>query len=197
MNLKHDKEAVLKKGLSLFCDKGYNSLGIDEICKVTGMTKGAFYHAFKSKELFLKEAILLYSKNNVKRIKAQLEPTKKQSAFKRLQTFYTNMLQAQPKVNFTGCFINNTMSELGFANKPIGKISHEALNEFLDAIEPTVKEAQKNGEIKKDLNAKKTTELLHTTFYGALTIAKSSQNHKQSISIMNLLFQNLKTKKNG
>ena len=49
MNIKHDKENVLKIGLGMFCNKGYNSLGIDEICKVTGMTKGAFYNAFKSK----------------------------------------------------------------------------------------------------------------------------------------------------
>ena len=61
MNIKHDKENVLKTGLSLFCNKGYNSLGIDEICKVTGMTKGAFYNAFKSKEQFLIEDLVIES----------------------------------------------------------------------------------------------------------------------------------------
>lgn len=177
----------------MLCNKGYNSLGVDEICKVTGMTKGAFYNAFKSKEQFLKDAISLYSENNINRIKLQLQPTEKHSAFERLQIFYHKMLEAQPKSNYTGCFINNMMSEMGTINEQIGKASKDEFNKFIKAIEPTVLEAQKNGEIQNKINSKQLTELIHTTFYGALTIAKSSKNHKQSIIIINLLFNNLKT----
>jgi TetR/AcrR family transcriptional repressor of nem operon len=194
MNIKHDKEVVLKTGLGLFCNKGYNNLGIDEICKVTGMTKGAFYNAFKSKEQFLIEAILLYAKNNINRIKTQLKPNNKQSAYERLLQFYINMLEVQPKVNFAGCFINNIMSELGAANENVGLTSTKAFDEFIDAIEPTVKEAQENNELQADLNAREITELFHSTFYGALTRAKSSKNNQQSINTMQLLFKNLKNK---
>ncbi len=192
MNIKHDKEEVLKIGLQLFCNKGYNSLGIDEICKVTGMTKGAFYNAFKSKEQFLIEAILLYSYNNVKRIKAALQSTNQRTAFEGLQHFYLTMLEAQPKANFIGCFINNIMSELRIVNDKVRNASNVAFNNFLDAIEPTVIAAQQNGEIRAELNARQVTELLHTTFYGVLTRAKSSQNYEQSMATMNLLLNNLK-----
>lgn len=196
MNIKHDKEQVLKTGLGLFCNKGYNSLGIDEICKVTGMTKGAFYNAFKSKEEFLMEAILLYAKNNVKRIKTQLQPNNELSAYERLLQFYLGMLEVQPKVNFIGCFINNIMSELGSANEKIGLASTRAFDEFIDAIEPTVLEAQQNNELNASLNSKQITELLHSTFYGSLTRAKSSKNYEQGINTMLLLFNNLKAHKN-
>ena len=194
MNIKHDKDGVLKTGLGMFCNKGYNSLGIDEICKVTGMTKGAFYNAFKSKEQFLIEAILLYAKNNVNRIKTQLQPRSTQTAYERLLQFYINMLEVQPKVNFMGCFINNIMSELGSANEKVGLASTQAFDEFLDAIEPTVKEAQENNEMNAALNARQITELLHSTFYGSLTRAKSSKNYEQGINTIQLLFNNLKTK---
>lgn len=196
MNLKHNKEIVIRNGLKLFYNKGYQSLGVDEICKVTGMTKGAFYNAFKSKEQFLIEAVFLYEENNIKRIKAELEPTKKKTAFKRLHQFYINMLEAQPKVCFTGCFINNIMAELGIGNELVGKISHNAFTKFIEAIEPTIIEAQKNGEIMKSINSKQLTQLIHSTFYGALTIAKSSRDKKQSIQTINLLFNNLKSKTN-
>lgn len=195
MNIKHDKEVVLKTGLGLFCNKGYNSLGIDEICKVTGMTKGAFYNAFKSKEQFLIEAILLYAKNNVNRIKTQLKPSKTQTAYERLLQFYVDMLDIQPKVSFMGCFINNIMSELGAANEKVGLASTKAFDEFIDAIEPTVKEAQQNNEFNSEWNARQIAELLHSTFYGALTRAKSSKDHLQSINTMKLLFKNLKINK--
>lgn len=195
MNIKHDKEIVLKTGLGMLCNKGYNSLGIDEICKVTGMTKGAFYNAFKSKEQFLIEVILLYAKNNVNRIKAQLKTNTEQSAYERLLQFYINMLEVQPKVNFMGCFINNIMSELGSVNEKVGSASTQAFDEFIDAIEPTVKEAQQNNEINSEWNARQITELFHSTFYGSLTRAKSSRNNQQSINTMKLLFNNLKTNK--
>ncbi len=194
MNIKHDRDNVLKTGLGMFCNKGYNSLGIDEICKVTGMTKGAFYNAFKSKEQFLIEAILLYAKNNVTRIKTQLNTNIEQSAFERLLQFYITMLEVQPKVNFMGCFINNIMSELGAANEKVGLASTLAFDEFIDAIEPTVKEAQENNEMNAALNARQITELLHSTFYGSLTRAKSSKNYEQGINTIQLLFSNLKTK---
>jgi len=195
MNVKHDKETVLKTGLGLFCNKGYNSLGIDEICTVTGMTKGAFYNAFKSKEQFLIKAILLYAKTNVARIKTQLQSDNKLSAYERLLQFYINMLQVQPKINFMGCFINNIMSELGAVNEKVGLSTTKAFDEFMEAIEPTVLEAQQNHELKSDMNARQVTELLHSTFYGALTRAKSSKNYEQSIRTINLLFYNLKTNK--
>ncbi len=195
MNIKHNKEDVLKTGLGMFCNKGYNSLGIDEICKVTGMTKGAFYNAFQSKEQFLIEAILLYAKINVNRIKAQLQPRKKLSAYERLYQFYINMLEVQPKVNFMGCFINNIMSELGSANEKVGLAATKAFDEFIDAIEPAVKEAQQNKELNSKWKARQMTELFHATFYGSLTRAKSSKDHQQSIKTIKLLFNNLKTTK--
>ncbi|MCP9768981.1 TetR/AcrR family transcriptional regulator [Lacihabitans sp. LS3-19] len=197
MNIKHDKVNVLKTGMALLCSKGYSNLGVDEICKVTGMTKGAFYNAFKSKEQFLIEAVLLYGENNVKRIKSELEPNGQNSAFERLQMFYHKMLKAQPRNNFTGCFINNIMSEMGFVSELVGIESSKEFVKFIDAIVPTVMEAQENGEMNRELDARQITELLHSTFYGVLTIAKSSQNIDQSILTINLLFNNLKPNQNA
>ena len=197
MNLKHDKNSVLKIGLSLFCSKGYSNLGVDEICKMTGMTKGAFYNAFKSKEQFLSEAIQLYGTNNVQRIKAQLFPSDGCSAFERLQLFYHKMLEIQPKVDFTGCFINNIMSEMGFLNEMVGRSSKLEYDKFINAIEPTVLEAQNKGEIDSEMDSRELIELIHSTFYGVLTIAKSSKDINQGIKTINLLFKNIKTQKNG
>lgn len=192
MYLKHDKNTVLHIGLRLLCSKGYNDLGVDEICKVTGMTKGAFYNAFKSKELFLSEAIALYQENNLKRIHSQLQKKGSHNAYERLLRFYIDMLKAQPANGYTGCFINNIMSELGMQSHFIAKQSSDAYHRFIDAILPTVREAQQEGSLQDHISARKITELLHSTFYGVLTIAKSTQDHKQGIHILKILFHNLK-----
>ena len=195
MNIKHDKEQVLKTGLGLICNKGYNSLGVDEICKVTGMTKGAFYNAFKSKENFLLEGLKVYGEMTVKRLTRQLsKESNKPLAIDRLKDLYDSMFEAQPKNNFMGCMVNNIMSELGSNNHTVGSVAAIEFNSFVEAIEPCVKEAQGDGDLTLSIDSKTLTELLHSTFYGALTITKSMQDHTQGKRMMQTLLNTLQNK---
>lgn len=157
------------------------------------MTKGAFYNSFKSKEQFLLEGISTYSEQNIKRIEKQLQPLNELSPFKRLKQFYIQMLESQPKNNFSGCFINNMMSELGFINDNVGILTTKEYEKFINAITPTILEAQKNNEIIDSIPATAIAELLHTTFYGILTRIKSSRDFQQGKQTLNLLLNNLKT----
>jgi len=45
---------IIDSAIKLFSNTGYNKASVDEICAEAGISKGAFYHHFKSKqELFL------------------------------------------------------------------------------------------------------------------------------------------------
>ncbi len=45
---------ILDSAVKLFSNNGYNKASVDDICAEAGISKGAFYHHFKSKqELFL------------------------------------------------------------------------------------------------------------------------------------------------
>lgn len=193
MNKKHDYDQVLKSGLNLICNKGYNNLGVDEICKSTGMTKGAFYNAFKSKENFLLNGLKVYGEMTVKRLKFQLSKENgKPKAIDRLTDLYDSMFDAQPKVNFMGCMVNNIMSELGSNNHTVGSAASIEFNSFITSIEPCVKEAQIEGDLILLIDSKTLTELLHSTFYGALTRAKSVQDHNQGKLMMQTLIKTLR-----
>lgn len=194
MNQKHDKEKVVQTGLRLFCSKGYHNVGLDEICKSTGMTKGAFYNAFESKENFLLETLKSFDKSNTERILKVLAPDSKTKAIDRLEQFYLDMLKQQPKVNYMGCMINNTMSELGALNETVGKATAEGFEHIIHAVEPAVRLAQQEGDLPVDFDSKEIAALLHSTFYGVLTRAKSLGNCKKGIRTMELLFNHLKNK---
>lgn len=195
MNIKHDKEQVLRTGLGLFCNKGFNSLGVDEICKVTGMTKGAFYNAFKSKENFLIDGLKVYGEMTVKRLTTQLsKENNKPLAIDRLKDLYDTMFDAQPKNNYMGCMVNNMMSELGSINHTVGSVAAIEFNSFVEAIEPCVKEAQEDGDLTLSIDSRTLTELLHAAFYGALTITKSMQDHMHGKRMMQTLINTLQNK---
>ena len=193
VNKKHDHNEVLRSGLKLICSKGYNSLGVDEMCKSTGMTKGAFYNAFQSKENFLLKALSVYGELTVKRLKTQLSGENgKPKAIDRIIGLYDFMFDAQLNNNFMGCLVNNMMSELGSTNEAVGRAALLEFNSFVEAIEPSVKEAQADGDLTLSIDAKTLTELLHSTFYGSLTIAKSTQDHRQGKLIMQTLINTLR-----
>ncbi len=45
---------IMEAAIKLFSNRGYNAASVDDICAEAGISKGAFYHHFKSKqELFL------------------------------------------------------------------------------------------------------------------------------------------------
>jgi TetR/AcrR family transcriptional repressor of nem operon len=123
VNKKYDHSEVLKSGLILICSKGYNNLGVDEICKSTGMTKGAFYNAFQSKENFLLKGLNVYGELTVKRLRSQLSKENgKSNAVDRIVDLYDFMFDVQPTNNFMGCMVNNIMSELGLRKMNESKI---------------------------------------------------------------------------
>lgn len=193
MNKKHDHNEVLKTGLRLISNKGYNSLGVAEICKTTGMTKGAFYHAYESKEGFLLKALRFYGEENAERLTKQLAVENgSPKAIDRIVNLYDFMFDAQPNNNFMGCMVNNIMSELGSSNETVGKAATEEFDSFIDAIEPSVKAAQTDGDLPSAIDSKTLTELLHSTFYGLLTRAKSTQDHLEAKRMMHTLINTLR-----
>lgn len=48
------RSRIIESAVKLFSARGYNAASVDDICKDAGMSKGAFYHHFESKQaLFL------------------------------------------------------------------------------------------------------------------------------------------------
>jgi TetR/AcrR family transcriptional regulator len=52
-----NRENILKKALELFSERGYEAVGVAEICEVSGITKPTLYHYYASKRGLL-DAIL-------------------------------------------------------------------------------------------------------------------------------------------
>jgi AcrR family transcriptional regulator len=44
------RNKILQSSMKLFADKGYDATGVAEICDVSAVSKGAFYHHFPSKQ---------------------------------------------------------------------------------------------------------------------------------------------------
>lgn len=59
------KEHILEISLLLFLQKSYKAVTLNEIVKKTGMSKGAFYHYFDSKQALFEEVVKFYFENEL------------------------------------------------------------------------------------------------------------------------------------
>ncbi len=51
------RSRILKRAGEQFAQKGYDRVGVAEICRQAGVSKGAFYHHFESKQAILMELL--------------------------------------------------------------------------------------------------------------------------------------------
>lgn len=51
------KARILKTALKLFSEEGYDATGVAEICQAAGVSKGAFYHHFPTKQAVFLELL--------------------------------------------------------------------------------------------------------------------------------------------
>lgn len=193
MNYKHNKELVIKKGIELFWTKGFHNLGVDQICRDTGMTKGAFYNSFKSKELFLLVTIESYGNIITKHLQNLLSDHE-QKAFDRLLNIYREMLEDQATNNYKGCLVNNMMSEMAAYNESVSSLTETQFNRFIEIIEPTVKQAQQDNDLTNTISSFELTQLIHITFFGLLTKSKSAKT--SGFTLMESFLNTLKNKTN-
>ena len=103
MNKRHDRSEALKKGMELFHQKGFHNVGLAEICSTTEMQKGTFYNAFKSKEEFYIQSLVLFGDKQCDYIENALEPNN-DKAFDQLQTFFFGNDRVWAKGQLCGLF---------------------------------------------------------------------------------------------
>jgi TetR/AcrR family transcriptional repressor of nem operon len=194
VNVKHDRNKVLQTATGLFSEKGYTALGVDEILKQTGMTKGAFYNAFGSKESFLLETLELYSEKNTQRLLNKLTPQVELKAIEQLEQFYIEMLEMQDRINHRGCLVNSMMTELGGLNPNITDAINTHFETIIKSIVPIIQQAQNEGDLVSTISAEEIAEVLHSSFYGILNRLKSNRNKESSKKIFKILINLIKHK---
>ncbi len=56
------KSKIIEAGIELFSQKGYEATSVQDICEIAGVSKGAFFHYFPTKEAFFMEILDLWLK---------------------------------------------------------------------------------------------------------------------------------------
>ncbi|AFY56895.1 transcriptional regulator [Rivularia sp. PCC 7116] len=167
------KQKLLEKALDLIWENNYDCVGIVQICTQAGVTKGAFYHYFKSKSDLAAaalEARWLKVRNSFDRV---FSP--QNTSLERVD-FYCELIISMQAAKHAqtgrvlGCpFISTGQST---SEDKLRSISVEITERMTKYFTSLVADAQREGIVDKDLNPINIARYMYVFVQGVLTIGR-------------------------
>lgn len=136
VNKKRELLAVAEK---LFLDKGYEQTSIDDILRESGISKGGFYHYFRSKDEILSESINNIIEESIEYLKPVVED-KKLDAMEKFKLFMRKKAEFQSsKMEYAALLANILQSDIAQYKYSL-LMSQKMVQPFARIIEQGVKE---------------------------------------------------------
>ena len=189
MKRKIFREDILKAGLEIMFDNGYNATGIKEITDRVQIPKGSFYNHFENKEAFGLEVLQTYCDNGVRLHKKRLEHSDA-PYLQRLEDMYTGMIaNYSENLQFKkGCVMSNFSTELADVNEKFREVLDRQFNEIEAIIANTLKKAQGGGTLDANLNSEATAAFILNSWHGALVRMKATASDKPLLDFKRMIF---------
>jgi TetR/AcrR family transcriptional regulator, transcriptional repressor for nem operon len=137
------KEKVLKASLDVIRSKGYAATTVDDLCSAAGVSKGTFFHYFKSKE-----DLAVASANYWSSMTSQLfenssyhklaDPLDRVLAY---LDFRIDLLQGELP-EFT-CLVGTMVQEIYDSNSQIRNACRDLIFSYVETLEKDISEAKK------------------------------------------------------
>jgi AcrR family transcriptional regulator len=157
---KKTRNKILETALELFSKKSFDDTTVDEIVRLSGTSKGAFYTHFKSKyEIFFEKfkEIDEFYLESVRFLPEELEASEKLKKFSELQMVY--LRDCWGKGLFRTLYTNASPTNNYFLNQ--NRTLYKIINQF-------VSDGQKKGELKKELSPEEITIIITRCMRGTL-----------------------------
>jgi TetR/AcrR family transcriptional repressor of nem operon len=176
--LPETKRKLVDAGVTLMRARGFNATSVDEICSAAGVTKGGFFHYFKSKEELARTALERFREGKAQDFAAA--PFRKLAdpldrIFGRLDFVKAS---TGGKSGLTkGCLIGVFAQELSFTNPELRRASREAFLRTADDLEKDLAEAKALHAPGADFDPKKLSLFYVSIIQGGLMMAKAAESN--------------------
>ena len=168
------KEKIIDSTLEVMAGRGYRAVSVDEIITHAGVSKGSFYHSFKSKEELAMEALEEYERRGnaiiAKGAYARIEdPVEKAMAFVRYLEDISTELWRQ------GCLLGAVSLEVAESHPQLLKKIDDLFVEFERGIATIFNPALKARKVRRMTGSELSRHLL-AVIEGAIITAKTHGN---------------------
>lgn len=177
------RQYIIEKVAPIFNKKGYAATSLADLTEATGLTKGAIYGNFKSKNEIAIEAFkynLLVASGSV-----NTEVALANTSLEKLRVLIMAFRKAYPKaMEIGGCPILNTVIDSDNNDNVLRQLSTKAVEGLKNTISQAIKTGIAVGEIKSNTDGDTVGGLLVTLIEGGFFMAKSTGEVKYFINAL-------------
>lgn len=163
---------LLRTGMELFTERGFDGVGLSEILAHSGLPKGCFYHHFADKEDYVVAVIRAYdtwfSKRQERCFSDDSRPVRE-----RLDAFMQEAISGLKRHGFKrGCLVGNLGQEMGGHTAAVRAALDETWSRWENRVAALLRTGQTAGELPSDADCAELAALFWTGWEGAILGAK-------------------------
>jgi TetR/AcrR family transcriptional repressor of nem operon len=181
------KEKLLSAAQQLMLEKGYWGTTVEDICGAAGLTKGSFFHYFKSKDDLTKAAIERFGSERMDAFCSA--PCRTESD--PLQRVYGNLdliaSMASNPDSPRSCLVGNITQEVAETNSELRRHCCDHFSDFVGMIQKDFEEAKTRYKPRGDIDPKSLAECLLAIIQGSLLLGKAKDDRMKTTLQNNVL----------
>jgi TetR/AcrR family transcriptional repressor of nem operon len=172
------RQRLIEAAAQLVHSRGYNAVGVKEVCEAADANKGSFYHFFDSKEALM-GAVLSQHRDRLRAVREALPRNAR--GIEQLPMMYdaaTSQIVAQYEQSghVQGCPIGSVGAEIATQSETIRQAVADTFDEMTSAVEELVERAVEEGDLDRGTAAKALAQRLLAYLQGAILLAKSKND---------------------
>jgi len=184
------KEDIVAAALKVLHQRGFNATGVQDITDAAGVPKGSFYNHFESKEALGLEALARYWQGALGNLDVLKD--ERTAPLARLKAYFRRLNDLGRKLKYRpGCMIGNLSVEMSDQSPAIRESLVNILGSWSRAIEACVKEAQADGSLRRDVDAKSMAAFMLNSWEGAVLRSKVDRNDAALVAFEKIVFGSL------
>ena len=183
------REHLLEVGLRQLRSTGYTATGVKEVLDLAQVPKGSFYHYFPSKEAFVGELLERYALQEGARAQ-RIFGDVSISPLKRLRLYFEELfLVAGQRGEITGCLVGGMSLEIADHNPKLQAQLESMYTVWQAGIADVLRQAMKQGELKKSAKPERLAEFLLNSYEGALVRMKGDRSDRPLDTFLYFVFE--------
>jgi TetR/AcrR family transcriptional repressor of nem operon len=185
------KQKLLDVSTQLMMSKGYNATTVEEICKIANVTKGAFFHYFKTKEDLGVSVLNLYWQTRSRQFsesKWMVAPTPLQQ-IQRFLTVVADVFMNDP--NGYSCLAGSFSLELATTSTLFRELVAGLFLEWAQQIKPILQQAKGLASSPSMIDVDLLADYIISVIEGALILALARQDRFVIAQQLNVLYSHL------
>jgi TetR/AcrR family transcriptional repressor of nem operon len=165
-----DRDEALKRAMELFWYQGFEGTSLNQLLEHMGIGRQSLYDTFRDKKSLFLEALGLYFRQRIELMTRVLR--RPGSPLGNLEEWFESLPRQADESKPCGCFIGNSLAELGFTDPEMGRILRGYLERMESCFMEVLREAKRAGEISSDAPIKDLAKMLVVTTHGIALLSK-------------------------